>query len=299
MQGRVVQAAGVRTHLYDEGTGPVVLLLHGGAWGECAETTWPSTITALVAAGYRAVAPDWLGFGESDKVRDFADTPGRMLQVLRAALDEIGVTDLHAAVGLSMGGSHLLRALTAEQPLLRPARVALLAAGGAPIPRETWARLMQYDGTTEAMREQVRLAVADPSWVDHEDPQAQAYVALRHQSSLRPGAYEWFASLGLRSPAASPPPADDPTPYERVEVPVLLVEGACDPLKPAGWAQQLAPRFSLAQVAVLPGVGHLAPVEDPAGFIDLLLEFLGAPADVAGQPSPSSTLPTPAPEERA
>ena len=60
---------GLRTHYVDEGPkdAPVALLLHG-------EPTWSyiyrKFIPVLRAAGYRCVAPDYIGFGKSDKVTD-------------------------------------------------------------------------------------------------------------------------------------------------------------------------------------------------------------------------------------
>jgi haloalkane dehalogenase len=60
---------GLRTHYVDEGPkdAPVALLLHG-------EPTWSylyrKMIPPLLAAGYRCVAPDHIGFGRSDKVLD-------------------------------------------------------------------------------------------------------------------------------------------------------------------------------------------------------------------------------------
>jgi len=55
---------GLRIHHVEAGTGPVVLLLHG-------EPTWSylyrKMIPPLAAAGCRAVAPDLVGFGRSDK----------------------------------------------------------------------------------------------------------------------------------------------------------------------------------------------------------------------------------------
>jgi haloalkane dehalogenase len=61
-----VEHAGLRIHYVDEGAkeGPVALCLHG-------EPTWSylyrRMIPPLVAAGYRVVAPDFAGFGRSDK----------------------------------------------------------------------------------------------------------------------------------------------------------------------------------------------------------------------------------------
>jgi haloalkane dehalogenase len=55
---------GLRMHYVDEGQGPVVLMLHG-------EPSWSflyrKMIPIFVRAGYRAIAPDLIGFGRSDK----------------------------------------------------------------------------------------------------------------------------------------------------------------------------------------------------------------------------------------
>ena len=65
-------ASGLRMHYVDEGArdAPVVLMLHG-------EPTWSylyrKMIPLVAAAGLRAVAPDLIGFGKSDKPRDIAD----------------------------------------------------------------------------------------------------------------------------------------------------------------------------------------------------------------------------------
>ena len=61
---------GLRVHYLDEGTGPRTLLcLHG-------EPTWSylyrKMIPPFLAAGYRVIAPDFIGFGRSDKPEDEA-----------------------------------------------------------------------------------------------------------------------------------------------------------------------------------------------------------------------------------
>src|ERR1044071_5565416 len=59
-----VDVGDVRMHYIDEGSGTTVLLLHG-------EPSWSylyrKMIPVLVSAGMRAVAPDLVGFGRSDK----------------------------------------------------------------------------------------------------------------------------------------------------------------------------------------------------------------------------------------
>jgi pimeloyl-ACP methyl ester carboxylesterase len=59
-----IEANGLRFHVRDEGDGEPVLLLHGfpDSGG-----LWRRQVPALTAAGFRAIAPDLRGFGESDR----------------------------------------------------------------------------------------------------------------------------------------------------------------------------------------------------------------------------------------
>ena len=67
---QMVTANGIAIHYVDEGNGPMVILLHGFPymWFE-----WRHQIVALAKAGYRVVAPDIRGFGESGKPDDVTD----------------------------------------------------------------------------------------------------------------------------------------------------------------------------------------------------------------------------------
>ncbi len=105
----------LRVHYVDEGPadGPVVLLLHGEpSWSYLYRTMIP----VLVAAGLRAVAPDLVGFGRSDKPDARTDyTYARHVEWMRSALfDHLGLTDV-TLVGQDWGGLIGLR-LVAEHP---------------------------------------------------------------------------------------------------------------------------------------------------------------------------------------
>ncbi|RJL27164.1 alpha/beta fold hydrolase [Bailinhaonella thermotolerans] len=66
---RLVAGPAGRIHLVERGTGPLVLLVHGfpESW-----YSWRRQLTALAAAGYRAVAIDVRGYGRSSKPADVA-----------------------------------------------------------------------------------------------------------------------------------------------------------------------------------------------------------------------------------
>ena len=117
-----VGAAGarLRMHYVDEGSGPTVLLLHG-------EPTWSylyrHTVAALTAAGLRAIVPDLVGFGRSDKPADVADYSYRAhVEWLSAFVTAVGVEDA-VVVGQDWGGL-LGLVLVAERPGLASAYVA-------------------------------------------------------------------------------------------------------------------------------------------------------------------------------
>jgi pimeloyl-ACP methyl ester carboxylesterase len=61
---RIVETNGIRLNIAELGDGPLVLLCHGfpESW-----YSWRHQLSALAAAGFRAVAPDMRGYGKSDR----------------------------------------------------------------------------------------------------------------------------------------------------------------------------------------------------------------------------------------
>jgi haloalkane dehalogenase len=79
---------GQRMHYVDEGSGPVLLFVHGTpTWSY----EWRHLIRAL-SARYRCVAPDLLGMGLSDRPREFAYTPEAHSEALAAFVNKLGLT---------------------------------------------------------------------------------------------------------------------------------------------------------------------------------------------------------------
>jgi haloalkane dehalogenase len=108
-----VEAGGLRMHYLDEGprAADPVLLLHG-------EPSWcylyRKMIPALTAAGHRAVAPDFIGFGRSDKPVNTDDYSYQMhVDTLTAFLDELKLQnitmfcqDWGGLIGLRIAAEH-------------------------------------------------------------------------------------------------------------------------------------------------------------------------------------------------
>lgn len=269
-----VTVDGIRTHVLEEGSGPSVVLLHSGEYGASAETSWSDVVPALAEAGYRAVAPDWLGFGLTDKIVDFADPTGRRLRHMAATVDALDLGPA-AYVGNSMGGTYLLRDLAAGGRHF-PAEVAVVVSGGGFVPENEARRaILDYDLTEEGMARLLRTIMYSPRLADDPD-----YVRWRHRISLEPGAWQCAASARLRPPNEGSAKETgefgraDGTPYEDVAVPTLLVAGADDPLRLPGYADKLAARIPDAELLVYPECGHVPNIEHPERFRDDLLSFL-------------------------
>jgi haloalkane dehalogenase len=87
---------GLRLHYVDEGEGRPIVCFHG-------EPTWAylyrKMVPPLVAAGHRAICPDYAGFGRSDKPTDRAwYTYDRHVELMTRLLEELDVRDAIAVV---------------------------------------------------------------------------------------------------------------------------------------------------------------------------------------------------------
>lgn len=102
------QPGGAAMHYVDEGSGPVVLMLHGNP-------TWSFYYRGLVkklsAAGFRCVVPDHIGCGLSDKPQDYAytlkrriDDVERLIQYLGIERFSLVVHDWGGAIGCGLAG---------------------------------------------------------------------------------------------------------------------------------------------------------------------------------------------------
>ena len=135
-----VEQDGLRLHYLDEGEGPAVLLLHG-------EPTWSylyRTIIPELVPAARAIAPDYFGFGRSDKplrVEDYSyDFHVRSIARL---VEELDLRDATVVVQ-DWGGPIGLR-IAVEQPE-RIGKLVIMntGIGGGRPPSEEWLRFREW-----------------------------------------------------------------------------------------------------------------------------------------------------------
>jgi pimeloyl-ACP methyl ester carboxylesterase len=268
---RYVLVDGIRTHYLEAGDGPTVVLLHDGSYGASGQLCWYDNVSAL-AERYRIIAPDWLGFGDTDKLHDFGGGRARRLRHLTRLLETL---DVHSAafVGNSMGATMLLQvAASREEPW--PIAALVSASGGGFIPmNEARRKSVDYDCTYEGMRSIISVFVHDQRLLDDD-----RLVGARYRSAIRPGAWEAIAAARFKSPLVPQRSTDfgqpDTIVYEQIRVPTLLIAGAEDQLREPGYATGMATRIPDCELVTFERCGHMPQIEQPQRFNETVLAFL-------------------------
>jgi pimeloyl-ACP methyl ester carboxylesterase len=114
LKHRFVEANGLRIHIAEQGEGPVVLLCHGfpESWH-----SWRHQLSALAEAGFRAVAPDMRGYGETQSPHDVDQ-----YTLLHLVGDMVGLLDALGAETAVIVGHDWGAPVAWHAALLRPDR---------------------------------------------------------------------------------------------------------------------------------------------------------------------------------
>jgi pimeloyl-ACP methyl ester carboxylesterase len=230
----------------DTGEGPFVFLLHGFAADHHANWVQPGVVGALTAAGFRVIAPDARGHGQSAKPHDPAAYGGdTMVLDVKALMDHVGAERTHV-VGYSMG-SLLSARLVPMEP-----RACSLILGGVGGRLGVQRRRALSGGVADA------LETDDPSTIT--DPVARAF----RQFAELTGADRLALAALQRSPVG------EQAALGQIAVPTLVLTGDRDVL--VGAPDELAAMIPGAVSKVLRG-DHLSAVNDPA-FPASIVEFI-------------------------
>lgn len=260
-----------------EGSGPVVVLLHGMAG---CSYTWRHVLPVL-ARRFTVVAPDLLGHGASAKPQTEYSVSAHA-NVVRDLLAMLGY-DHATVVGQSFGGGVAMQ--FAYQYPERCERLALVASGGLGPEVNPLLRGLSVPGM-----EQLFPLVCSP-WL--RDAGARlAGLATRLGLRAAPAVEEiWrsYASLAapdarrafFRTLAAVIDPAGQSVSatdrlYLAAHMPTLIVWGSADRLIPVDHAYTTHARIPTSRLAVFEGVGHFPQNEAPERFAETLCDFIDA-----------------------
>lgn len=273
---------GLRTHYVDEGPrdAPVALLVHG-------EPTWSylyrKMIPPLLAAGYRCVAPDHIGFGRSDKVtEDTWYVVDRHIDRLAGLIERLDLRRITMVVQDWGGPIGLINAVAMPE---RIDRLAIL---------NTW---LHHDGHeyTPAIRAWRDAATSRHwlAWMRHDlpcgaivrratvrrpaDPDAieRAYEApYGGNIAAKAGArrFPWCIPFAEPEAGAADRHAAAFAALKSWPKPVHVIFGADDPIFPPSWGRQWADMIPGATFDVIEKAGHFCQEDGGAEIAARLLE---------------------------
>jgi 3-oxoadipate enol-lactonase len=230
-----------------------VVLLHS-ALGD--SRLWRRQVDVLRPA-LDVVAPDLPGWGATP-------LPAEPFSFVDAVASELPA----ALVGNSFGGAVALRTALAHQD--RVERLVLVGAG-----------LPAWDWTTE-MRDYFS---AEEDAIDAGDLDTatelnlEFWVAPEHRDEVRP---QQRRALELQTEHDEPEVLwPEMAPLSSLQIPTLVIVGADDKADFRAIAHHLAEEIPDADLAIVPGAGHLVGIDQPEELNALLLEFLTEDASVA------------------
>lgn len=271
-------------------TGPrdadAIVLLHG-YFGSAA--TWRHVVPAL-ARNNRVIAPDWPGWGQSERSPraryDYAREVARIALLLDAC--DVPAADLvvhdygaHLALGFCLAYPHRVRRLcllnSRAQRSFVPAWAAVFgfmgALGRLPGAAGAYRMLPIAALHRHAVRRERRMGILDDAtlaeyggWVTG-DPTGRAYLArffADYRVATRNGLVDGLA---------------------RIDCPTAIIWGERDPFIPLSTAHELAHGIPGATLRLLPEAGHFVAEETPEVVIDTIRTLRTRPLAAPGQGS--------------
>jgi 2-hydroxy-6-oxonona-2,4-dienedioate hydrolase len=250
---------GARIHYLEAGSGPAVILLHG-LGGDT--SNWSQTIAPL-AAKFRVIVPDQIGFGRSDKpllnyrvatLVDFLDGFMKQVGVERASL-----------VGNSLGGFTAAAFALAHPEKVE--RLVLVDAAGFSMPKDLDPRTL--NALNPSTREQAKTilsmifynkqlitdATVDMMLARHVAA-GDGYTVQRFIDSIGHGEDMLDGRLG------------------GIKQPTLIVWGREDQLTPMWMAERFKKEINGSEIVVLEKCGHVPQMEKAAEFNAAVMKFL-------------------------
>ena len=248
---------------------PPVVLLHGllsQSYG------WRHVLPALTEQGFRAIAPDWIGFGYSSKPdrRDFAYTPEAYITALAAFFDALNLERFSLVVQGFMGSMGLQYALRHPEQI---ERLAILNAPIAPAAKLPWKiKLFGLPLLGEVITQ-------DPLLVDRTLEGGGGYRVEDTDLDIyrRPFLKSSEAGRSLQAVVKNmqlPQVTAELTGFSQWQHPTLVAWGIKDPWLPLSLAQSFTASLKDGELVQLKEVGHYPQEDWHEKVSDSLIPFL-------------------------
>ena len=243
----------------DAGSGDCAVLIHGHPFDR---TLWEPQLAAL-RDGFRVLAPDLRGFGESP-VTAGSVTMRQYAADVEGLLDDLGIGRA-AIIGLSMGGL-----VTMELAAARPERywaIGLVATTAEPVtPHEQVTRRQRADAVERdgmgVLVDYMHTGLYGPACPPAIRDRVDAMMAAASPAG---------AAAALRGRADRP---DYRPVLARLDIPALVCAGSADPWSNREVTAEMIACLKRPEVLMIDGAGHLPNLEAEREFNDALRAFL-------------------------
>lgn len=264
--GKSVDAGGVKTNYHDLGEGRPVILIHGSGPGVTAWANWRLNLPAL-SESMRAIAPDMLGFGYTERPADGVYTMERWRGHLMDFADALDLREFDI-IGNSFGGALALSMAVHHPDRVR--RMVLMGAAGLEFElTEALDKVWGYEPSVEAMRELLGIFAYDNSLISDE------LAEMRYRASIQPGFHEAFSAMfpapRQRHIAALATPEDE---IAKIACPTLILHGREDRVLPMSNSLRLFDLIKTSEVHLFGKCGHWTQIEHKDRFNLLVTDFL-------------------------
>ncbi len=254
-------------HAIDQGTGSVLLLLHGFPLDH---TMWRNQ-TETLATKFRVVAPDLRGFGKSSiepiaaktgiAIADYADD-------VAAVLDNLGVREPVVVCGLSMGGYVAWQFFERHRDRVR-ALVQCDTKSVADTPKARETRYQMAESVEGWGAAHVATLMA---------PKMLAATTLSSNTKLVDEVTDIISRTDPVAIAAAQrgmAHRDDKSELlGAIDVPTLYMVGEEDAISPPAEMRAMADATPDAEYVEIPNSGHLSPMENPHAVNHAIDDFI-------------------------
>lgn len=255
---------------YGDEAAPVVLLMHGGGQ---TRHSWGGTARALAERGYRAIAIDARGHGESDwdpGRRYKLDTFARDLEAVAQRFDKPP-----AVVGASLGGNS---AMLAKGEYRTEFGAIVLVDIGPKVERDGVARVFEFmRARPEGYASLDEVADAIAAYQPHRERPKDVSGLAKNLRLGDDGRYRWHWDPAFLEEMFQPQPELGPR-LERaarhLDCPLQLIRGRLSDLLSEEKAQEFLTLCPHAEYVDVAGAGHMVAGDVNDRFTNAVVEFL-------------------------
>jgi len=253
-----IKTRGTRIYVDERGDGqPALVFLHyyGGS-----SRTWDGVIRDL-AGRYRSVAMDHRGWGNSDAPEQ-GYTIGDLANDVQDVIEALNL-ERYVLVGHSMSGK-VAQLFASRRPL--GLQGVVLVAPSPPSPMSVSAAQRAEMAKVYDTRESIIWALDNVLTANRLTAELRDQVIADSLRGTRQAKLAWPIGGMVEDITAA---------VLSINVPVLVIAGELDQVdRPETLRSELLPRIAGARMHVLPGTGHLSPLENPDAVAAAIHQFM-------------------------